>query len=587
MLRNYSRRELTAAFCAVSVAVVLLYISYQYYWHIPRVPLGLFWSGFALLAMAEFAAIHTGKQRFRFRLAAQLPLLIHVGLFPVLLSEVILLFLFQLYQLWKVRTLQVYLPRILSALIVPTVSASAYLNLMTWMHAPMQSPQLLAILFGAGVFWLTAVCFRYAPGSRTIMHPWTPPKYWLPILLVFDALLAVPAVLPWNFVRNILPSTLSQLESILIIAILALYTDANIRRSRIVNLTYVMKDVASETSLSHAVEGVLLGLRSLFAFDVAVMWTLRESLDLCATYVQVGEEAGKPLAEALLSESPTYRLGQGFIGFVASSNEALRVDSMQERTPFTPLQSLSTKACAMAAPVYVGTELYGVIAIYHNHSVSAYRPSHCDTFALAVKQFSAVADNIVRFEASHKQSQVDDLTGLHNFRYFDEALQNMFHSSEQTATPMTMLLLDIDHFKQVNDKYGHVAGNQVLMQMSAILQTLVRDGDVVARYGGEEFTVLLPGLNEQEGHIIAERIRLQVEKTVFEVDDHLHENMSLVGTQAKKVFKRRIQITLSIGVASFPDSADSPLTLLRNADRAMYVGSKQSGRNRVASYRML
>jgi diguanylate cyclase (GGDEF)-like protein len=134
-------------------------------------------------------------------------------------------------------------------------------------------------------------------------------------------------------------------------------------------------------------------------------------------------------------------------------------------------------------------------------------------------------------------------------------------------------LLDIDHFKAVNDSYGHQSGNDVLIMLARRLEDFIGERGTVARYGGEEFIILLPESGGNECLEIAEQLRSVISDNGFEIHNDLTDQC-----------KHKIYITASIGIATAPHQGEDPLTLIRNADRAMYTGAKQQGRNKVAAY---
>jgi two-component system cell cycle response regulator len=156
----------------------------------------------------------------------------------------------------------------------------------------------------------------------------------------------------------------------------------------------------------------------------------------------------------------------------------------------------------------------------------------------------------------------DGLTGLRSRRFFEEALAGESARAARNRVPLSMLLLDIDHFKSVNDTYGHHGGDLVLVEVSHRLSTMLRAGDVVARYGGEEFAVLLPATGPKQAREIAERLRRAVGSVPIAVDDD-----------------RVLQVTVSVGVAGMP-AVPTTAELVVTADRALYA-AKNSGRNRV------
>ncbi len=161
----------------------------------------------------------------------------------------------------------------------------------------------------------------------------------------------------------------------------------------------------------------------------------------------------------------------------------------------------------------------------------------------------------------------DGLTKIFNKKYFTDYLEKEFSYAARHSAPLALIFLDIDHFKKINDTWGHPAGDSVLSELSRLMSELVRSEDVLARFGGEEFTVLCRGTDLPGAHVVAERLRKTVEARAF-------------------VFNgKTIPVTISLGVAAVPDGGikDDP-TFLAAADRAMYE-AKRSGRNRVCLHK--
>lgn len=164
----------------------------------------------------------------------------------------------------------------------------------------------------------------------------------------------------------------------------------------------------------------------------------------------------------------------------------------------------------------------------------------------------------------YKMAVLDPTTALYNKRYFMERFAEEFSLSRRSKTPLSLLIMDIDFFKKVNDTYGHLAGDLVLQQIGQLLKQMTRHEDVVARYGGEEFIVMLRGSEEEPSYQTAERIRREVEKFVFEFEG------------------KHIPVTISIGLCTMDVNADGITTefMVKTADERLYH-SKQNGRNRV------
>ncbi|BCX88428.1 two-component system, cell cycle response regulator [Methylomarinovum tepidoasis] len=184
---------------------------------------------------------------------------------------------------------------------------------------------------------------------------------------------------------------------------------------------------------------------------------------------------------------------------------------------------------------------------------------------------SVCLENTLNFELLRRTSLIDTLTGVNNRRFFEQRLSEEIDRAQRTREPLTCLFLDIDHFKKINDTYGHQTGDLVLAEVAQQIRTQLRSNDVLARYGGEEFVALLSGANLERGAEVAERIRQRIEK--LEIVDHNQNAISL---------------TLSIGVAEYDPERVSPvgkedlMRLLELADQALYV-AKREGRNRVES----
>jgi len=157
-------------------------------------------------------------------------------------------------------------------------------------------------------------------------------------------------------------------------------------------------------------------------------------------------------------------------------------------------------------------------------------------------------------------SMTDKLTGLKNRRFFQEQLEQHFNRFHETAKSFSLCILDIDHFKKVNDTYGHQVGDDVLVQLAQLLQIQVRLEDIVARYGGEEFIIILPEIEIPEAKEIGEKIRHTVEQDRWPTGS----------------------LTISMGIATVT-SEDTETTLIKKADEALYE-SKEHGRNKVTHF---
>jgi len=169
------------------------------------------------------------------------------------------------------------------------------------------------------------------------------------------------------------------------------------------------------------------------------------------------------------------------------------------------------------------------------------------------------------YKIKEEQAIKDGLTGIYNFRYFMQELERESNRHKRFHAPFSLLMIDIDHFKEYNDEHGHLEGDKILKTITRLLDQNTRKTDTVSRYGGEEFTVILPGLKKKDAQNIAEKLRHLIES--YNMPDARHEICCTV--------------TISIGVASLPEDCYDGQELLQLTDEALYE-AKKSGRNRVS-----
>lgn len=165
-------------------------------------------------------------------------------------------------------------------------------------------------------------------------------------------------------------------------------------------------------------------------------------------------------------------------------------------------------------------------------------------------------------EEIYRMTIVDGLTQVHNKRYFLEFMDREMARCARYNRPLSLILFDIDHFKKINDTFGHLAGDSVLRQLGALVRNRVRRDDVPCRTGGEEFSVILPEISREGGMNLAEKLRASIEAAVFKFE----------GTE--------IPVTVSLGVAEWDSALTDPQDLVKRADEFLYE-AKRTGRNRV------
>ncbi|MGE4652054.1 MAG: diguanylate cyclase [Myxococcota bacterium] len=220
---------------------------------------------------------------------------------------------------------------------------------------------------------------------------------------------------------------------------------------------------------------------------------------------------------------------------------------------------------ALGVPLRGPRDEYGVLWIFGEER--AFDTRQLELAGRIADDAEQALSTAEHFHRAQERAFVDDVTGSHNARYLLQATEREIHRAERHGRPLSVLFLDLDRFKRVNDMHGHLVGTRVLKNLAQVLAGCIRQVDTLARYGGDEFTILLEGTPHEGGLQVAERIRRNVADAVFE---------GVAGSS--------VQLTISIGVATCPDHANERDELLDLADKAMYR-AKSQGRNTVCSVR--
>ena len=211
----------------------------------------------------------------------------------------------------------------------------------------------------------------------------------------------------------------------------------------------------------------------------------------------------------------------------------------------------------LCTPLTVGGEVIGSVLLTGPDSFSATDERRIRD---SVAQAAPVLANLRNLAIAETRASTDSLTGLPNKRSIEQTMKQMVAHASRYESPMSVLLLDLDHFKEINDRLGHPVGDTVLANVGAALAATMRESDTAGRSGGEEFMVLLPGTDRDAAVLVAERIRAAVSSIEVPGEDR--------------------QVTASVGIASFPEHATNPDRLVRLADAALYL-AKRTGRNRT------
>ena len=218
----------------------------------------------------------------------------------------------------------------------------------------------------------------------------------------------------------------------------------------------------------------------------------------------------------------------------------------------------------LVAPIIYSEKLQGIIGTSEKLFGKNFSQIDFEIFHILVNIISISIGNACLYEEVKKLSLTDAMTNLHNYRYFEGRLKEELNRARRNRSKVSLLMLDIDHFKNYNDTLGHQAGDDALRQVGTILKSTVRDDDIVTRYGGEEFCIILPGISKRGMKILGERIRKRIEKNPF--------------------YKEEVQpsgkLTVSLGGATFPDDGKDFDDMLQRSDESLYK-AKSMGRNQL------
>ena len=230
-----------------------------------------------------------------------------------------------------------------------------------------------------------------------------------------------------------------------------------------------------------------------------------------------------------------------------------------DNEPLLTCDLCSQHARTTCVPSLVGGEVIGSVLVAHERPLSASERGRIDQ---SVSQAAPVLANLRNLAVAEVRAATDALTGLPNARSLRENLVRMVAQASRSNLPLSAVLCDLDHFKQINDVYGHEKGDQALAAASAALRSSLRESDLAGRYGGEEFLILLPDTPLEGAVVLAEKLRDEVARVNVPGIDRA--------------------ITASFGVASFPSDTPDGDMLVRMADRALYA-AKALGRNCVVT----
>lgn len=263
-----------------------------------------------------------------------------------------------------------------------------------------------------------------------------------------------------------------------------------------------------------------------------------------------------------LTDAAVHTVSRQDIASVPHHAEAFRTGDVSLATSAAVDAALADAPVAAVVPLRVGGEDWGLLEVtWPSPSEKSMQQQ-----VLLMRSIATLVELAIRNQSTmEKLVFVDPLTGVYNRGFYERQVALEIERAHRTNRKFGLLVLDVDDFKQINDQYGHRAGDQVLSQLARELQSKMRKIDLLFRYGGEEFVVLLPGAEQEETERTGERLRRIIDEMTMDIENVPGD----------------LQVTISVGAAVFPDQSRTQSGIFKAADEAMYRAKKQ-GKNRVA-----
>ncbi len=327
------------------------------------------------------------------------------------------------------------------------------------------------------------------------------------------------------------------------------------------SLNQVSAILGSSLDLNQVLDSILDTIGHVIPYDGAFLVLLedgqvrivRQHLNLEGSEQDVTKQPIIPLVDAVP------------LRMMYETHQSVIIEEMPEHFCWQPEDAECPMLSLLGAPIIIQDEVQGFLLL-GSKQASFYPQLSADRLAAFAAQSALAIQNARLFQDIYRLATTDSLTGIYNRHHFYKIGSGEFAQAQRQQYPLACIMLDIDHFKDVNDTCGHAMGDEVLRQTARTCAAQLRDSDIIGRYGGEEFVILLPYTDTVGAQLIAERLRQAVLHTTVTWEDQLRS------------------ITISLGVAVMQDSS-TIYSLINQADQAMYH-AKEQGRNQVQVYKL-
>ena len=322
-------------------------------------------------------------------------------------------------------------------------------------------------------------------------------------------------------------------------------------------LQEAMAELSSQLDLSQVLRRILVSLRKILAFDSATLFLKVDN------QLKVVAARGFKNTSRLIDK--TFPADNILLNEIQNLEKPIILDDAQKDPRFSSWEGANSVRGWLGVPLIRRNQFIGFMTI-DSYSVGTYHQEDALIAQTFADEAAIMIENARLYEKAQLMATFDALTGIHNRRYFFEEAKKEFNRLKRYNNQLSVIMIDIDHFKLINDRFGHAAGDKVLIQFVERVQKKLRNSDVLARYGGEEFSILLPQTGLEQARQAAERIREEIAYQPFSTGE------------------AETYITISLGVAENTDDVADLDELIDRSDKAMYE-AKQFGRNRVRIWR--